>query len=111
LTMPRVNSYVEELGDADMLRSVVTALALVAGTWGSAAHAQTLRDSGGGTAGGGEAMPTLILPHELTSPLTSGPAPDGDAAANAPAGAATPATTEEVPYSVEGEETLDPGGN
>jgi hypothetical protein len=94
-----------------MLRSLVTALALIAGTWGSAAHAQTLSDSGGGTAGGGEAMPTLILPHELTSPLTSGPTPDGTAAASASAGSATPATTEDVPYSVEGEEPLDPGGN
>lgn len=93
-----------------MLRSLVTALALIAGTWTNAAYAQTVSDSGSGMTGGGEAMPTLILPHELTSPLTSGPAPEGTTAANA-AGSATPAATEDVPYSVEGEETLDPGGN
>lgn len=92
-----------------MLRSLVTALALIAGTWASAAYAQTLSDSGAGTAGGGEAMPTLILPHELTSPLINGP--DGDGTASAPAGSATPETTEDVPYSVEGEETLDPDSN
>ena len=56
-----------------MLRSLVTALALIAGTWTGAAYAQTLSDSGAGTAGGGEALPTLILPHELTSPLPRGP--------------------------------------
>jgi hypothetical protein len=94
-----------------MLRSLVTALALIAGTWTSAAYAQTLSDSGAGTAGGGEAMPTLILPHELTSPLTSGPGPDGDGTTSSPAGSATPETTEDVPYSVEGEETLDPDSN
>jgi hypothetical protein len=94
-----------------MLRSLVTALALIAGTWTSATYAQTLSDSGAGTAGGGEALPTLILPHELTSPLPSGPSPNGDGTANAPAGSATPATTEDAPYSVEGEETLDPNTN
>jgi hypothetical protein len=94
-----------------MLRSLVTALALIAGTWMSAAYAQTLSDSGAGTAGGGETMPTLILPHELTSPLINGSGPDGGATASAPAGSATPETPAEAPYSVEGEEPLDPGGN
>jgi hypothetical protein len=46
-------------GEAEMLRSLVTALALIAGSWTSAAYAQTLSDPGAGT---GEAMPTLILP-------------------------------------------------
>jgi hypothetical protein len=93
-----------------MLRSLVTALALIAGTWTSAAYAQTLSDSDAGTAGGGEAMPTLILPHELTSPLISGLGPDGDGTASAP-GSAAPETPAEAPYSAEGEEPLDPGGN
>ena len=91
-----------------MLRSLVTALALIAGSWTSAAYAQTLSDSGVGTAGGGETMPTLILPHELTSPLINGL--DGNGTAGAP-GSATPETTEDVPYSVEGEEPLDPDSN
>jgi hypothetical protein len=48
------------------------------------------------------------MPGLLTNPLTSGLDTEGSAATGAPAASETP---EEVPYSVEGEETLDPNSN
>ena len=59
-------------------------------------------------AGGG--MPSLSLPQDMTNPTLSGLGPD-DASQGAPIDSGEPNTYEPAPYSVEGEETLDPGGN
>jgi hypothetical protein len=91
-----------------MPRLVVAALALMVCAFGSEAFAQS-PESPDGT--GSVATPTLILPNTLTSPLTSGLDSEGHAATGAPAGGETPDATPEAPYSVEGEETLDPDTN
>jgi hypothetical protein len=56
-------------------------------------------------------MPTIVMPQELTNPLTSGLGADDKA--HAPASSASPAPDgeAEAPYSVEGGETLDPDTN
>jgi hypothetical protein len=46
----------------------------------------------------------------LTNPLTSGLDSEGSPGAGAP-GSETPDAASEAPYSVEGEETLDPNSN
>jgi hypothetical protein len=51
------------------------------------------------------------MPGLLTNPLTSGLDAEGSPGAGAPAGSATPNAASEAPYSVEGEETLDPNTN
>jgi hypothetical protein len=54
-------------------------------------------------------MPSIILPEQLTSPITGDfRAQDGNAGASQPAAGEE---TGEAPYSVEGEETLDPNTN
>ncbi len=55
------------------------------------------------------AMPSLSLPEDMTNPTLSGLGPD-DASQGAPTDSGE-STYEPAPYSVEGEETLDPGGN
>jgi hypothetical protein len=88
-----------------MPKTLVAALALIACFVTSGAHAQS---SGGADGTGSAGAPTLIMPGLLTNPLTSGLDTEGSAATGAPAASETP---EEVPYSVEGEETLDPNSN
>ncbi|MGA8689283.1 MAG: hypothetical protein WB662_05045 [Methyloceanibacter sp.] len=94
-----------------MPRSFVIAATLIAGTLSIAAHAQTQGDPDANTVGGGAALPMLILPDSITRPLTSNLGAEGNGAARAPGGMETPETPPDAPYSVEGEEPLDPGGN
>ncbi|MGA7373765.1 MAG: hypothetical protein WBE89_10765 [Methyloceanibacter sp.] len=91
-----------------MPRLVVAALALMACGFGNEAFAQS---PGNTDANGSAALPTLILPNTLTSPLTSGLDPKGHGATSAPPGGETPDAASEAPSSVEGEETLDPDTN
>jgi hypothetical protein len=89
-----------------MRRSLVTALVLIACSFGG----EVLAQSSDGTNGSGEA-PTLILPGLLTNPITSGLDPDGYGATGAPMETEIQDAPSEAPYSVEGEETLDPETN
>jgi hypothetical protein len=91
-----------------MSKTLVAVLALVACAAASVAYGQS-PDAADGT-GGGQA-PTLIMPGLLTNPLTSGLDAEGSPGAGTPAGSETPDTASEAPYSVEGEETLDPNSN
>lgn len=96
-----------------MPRSLFIGLALVAVTWGAAASAQTLGDNFNSGFGGGAtgSAPALILPGELTSPITSGLGPEDG---GRDPGAWDYQSSEEAweqPYSVEGEETLEPETN
>jgi hypothetical protein len=87
-----------------MPKSFVVALALIACGVASPAYTQ----SSDGTDGTGSAgAPVLIMPGLLTNPLTSGLDSEGSPGTGAPASE----TPDEVPYSVEGEETLDPNTN
>jgi hypothetical protein len=87
-----------------MPKTLVAALALIACFVTSGAYAQS-SDSSDGTGSAG--APALTMPGLLTNPLTSG-LDTGSPGDGAPAASETP---EEVPYSVEGEETLDPNSN
>ncbi len=87
-----------------MPRTVVLVLALVAGGWSTAAFSQSDTFSGG-------AMPTLILPGQMTSPMTTGPAPENNVSDPATWGYQSPGEGWDQPYSVEGEEQLEPGTN
>jgi hypothetical protein len=91
-----------------MSKTLVAALALVAGGAVNGACAQS-SDAADGTGSGG--APTLIMPGLLTNPLTSGLDSAGSPGAGAPAGSETPDAASEAPYSVEGEDTLDPNSN
>ncbi|HKA64597.1 MAG TPA: hypothetical protein VKD00_02590 [Methyloceanibacter sp.] len=51
------------------------------------------------------------MPGLLTNPLTSGLDSEGSPGAGAPRVNETPDAASEAPYSVEGEETLDPDTN
>jgi hypothetical protein len=88
-----------------MPKSFVAALALVTCGVASGAYAQS-SDGADGTGSAG--APLLIMPGLLTNPLTSGLDTEGSPGTAAPAASETP---EDVPYSVEGEETLDPNTN
>jgi hypothetical protein len=88
-----------------MPKSFVAALALIACGVASSAYAQS---SGGADGTGSAGAPILIMPGLLTNPLTSGLDTEGSPGNSAPAASETP---DEVPYSVEGEETLDPNTN
>jgi hypothetical protein len=88
-----------------MPRSFVLGLVLIAGCWSTAAFSQTDNFSGG-------SMPTLILPGQMTSPMTSGfDRPDNTGGDPGTWGYQSPGETWEQPYSVEGEEQLDPDSN
>jgi hypothetical protein len=91
-----------------MPKSFITALALIACSIAGTAFAQS-SDYGDG-AGGGEA-PTLVMPGLVTSPITSGLDSDGYGATASPADTWTNDAPPEVPYSVEGEEQLEPETN
>jgi hypothetical protein len=88
-----------------MPKLFVAALALIASGVASGAYAQS-SDGADGTGSAG--APVLIMPGLLTNPLTSGLDTEGSPGAGTPAASETP---EEAPYSVEGEETLDPNTN
>jgi len=87
-----------------MPRTVVLVLALIAGGWSTAAFSQSDHFSGG-------TMPTLILPGQMTSPMTTGPAPENNVSDPAAWGYQSPGEAWDQPYSVEGEEQLEPGAN
>jgi hypothetical protein len=91
-----------------MPKSFIAALALIACSTASTAFAQS-SDYGDG-AGGGEA-PTLIMPGLVTSPITSGLDADGYDATGTPEQTGTTDAPPEAPYSVEGEEQLEPESN
>jgi hypothetical protein len=87
-----------------MPRTVVLVLALVAGGWSTAAFSQSDSFSGG-------AMPTLILPGQMTSPMTTAPAPENNVSDPGTWGYQPSGEGWDQPYSVEGEEQLEPGTN
>jgi hypothetical protein len=91
-----------------MSKTLVAAVALVACGVESGACAQS--SDGADGKGSGQA-PTLIMPGLLTNPLTSGLDSESSPGAGAPPGGETPDAASEAPYSVEGEETLDPNSN
>jgi hypothetical protein len=91
-----------------MPKLLIAALVLIACTTASTAFAQSSDYSDG--AGGGEA-PTLILPGLATSPITGGLDSDGYGATATPSDTWTNDAPPEVPYSVEGEEQLEPDTN
>jgi hypothetical protein len=93
-----------------MLRSLVAALALIACEFGSEAFAQS-PDGAPTDTGASDVAPTLVLPSTLTNPITNGLDSEGHGSASAPEGNETPDSTPQAPYSVEGEETLDPDTN
>jgi hypothetical protein len=87
-----------------MPRTLVLVLALIAGGWSTAAFSQSDDFSGG-------AMPTLILPGQMTSPITTGPAPENNIGDGGAWGSQSPGEGWDQPFSVEGEEQLEPGTN
>ena len=91
-----------------MSKTLVAALALVACVVANVAYAQS-PDAADGT-GGGQA-PTLIMPGLLTNPLTERARCGRLSGAGVPAGSERSDAASEAPYSVEGEETLDPNSN
>ena len=91
-----------------MAKALVAVLALVTCAAASVAYAQS-PDAADGT-GSGQA-PTLIMPGLLTNPLTSGLDAEGSPGAGVPAGSESSDAASEAPYSVDGEETLDPNSN
>ena len=91
-----------------MPKSFIAALALIACSMTSAAFAQSSDYSDG--IGSGEA-PTLILPGLATSPITSGLDSEGYGATATPSDGWTNDAPPEIPYSVEGEEQLEPDNN
>ena len=91
-----------------MPKSFIAALALIACSIASTAFAQSSDYSDG--AGGGEA-PTLVMPGLLTNPITSGLDSDGYGASGNTEQTGTTDVPPEAPYSVEGEEQLEPETN
>jgi hypothetical protein len=79
-------------------------VALIAGGWSTAAFSQSDNFSGG-------TMPTLILPGQMTRPMTTGPTPENNVSDPAAWGSPSPGEAWGQPYSVEGEEQLEPGTN
>ncbi len=95
-----------------MPRSFILGLALGASIVASAASAQALGDNfNNGFGGGAGSTPTLILPGELTSPMTSGFGPADAGVSPGGWNDQSPAEEWEQPYSVEGEERLEPETN
>jgi hypothetical protein len=91
-----------------MTKTLVAVLALVTCAAANVAYAQS-PDAADGTSSG--QAPTLIMPGLLTNPLTSGLDAEGSPGAGVPAGSESSDAASEAPYSVEGEETLDPNSN
>jgi hypothetical protein len=91
-----------------MSKTLVAVLALVTCAAASVAYAQS-PDAADKTSSG--QAPTLIMPGLLTNPLTSGLDAEGSSGAGVPAGSESSDAAPEAPYSVEGEETLDPNSN
>ena len=86
-----------------MPKTVTLVLAVVAGGWSTAAFSQSDAFSGG-------AMPTLILPGQM-HPMTTGPVPENNVSDPATWGYQPSGEGWDQPYSVEGEELLEPGTN
>jgi hypothetical protein len=97
-------------GGHEMRIVLISSLALVAGI--SIAAAQTLDDYGDVNS---DAMPSIILPDQLTNPITGDftAREDGVAAGGDPGTSAYQSDGEVwvQPYHVEGEETLEPNSN
>jgi hypothetical protein len=91
-----------------MPKSFIAALALLACSIAGTAFAQSSDYSDG--AGGGEA-PTLVMPGLVTSPITSGVDSEGYGATGNTEQTGTTDAPTETPYSVEGEEQLEPETN
>ena len=91
-----------------MPKSFIAALALLACSIAGTAFAQSSDYSDG--AGGGEA-PTLVMPGLVTSPITSGVDSEGYGATGNTEQTGTTDAPTEAPYSVEGEEPLEPETN
>jgi len=91
-----------------MSKALIAVLALVTCAAANGAYAQS-PDAADGS-GRGQA-PTLIMPGLLTNPLTGGLNAEGSPGAGVPAGSESSDGASEAPYSVEGEETLDPNSN
>ena len=91
-----------------MPKSFIAALGLIACSIASTAFAQS-SDYSDGT-GGGEA-PTLVMPGLLTNPITSGLGSDGYGGTGTTEQTGTTDVPTEAPYSVEGEEQLEPETN
>jgi hypothetical protein len=91
-----------------MPKSFIAALALIACSIAITAFAQSSDYSDG--AGGGEA-PTLVMPGLVTSPITSGLDSEGYGRTGTTEQTGTTDAPAEVPYSVEGEEPLEPESN
>ena len=96
-----------------MPRSFILGLALGASIVASAASAQTLGDNFNSSFGGGGtgSNPTLVLPDELTNPMTSGLGPEDAGVSPGGWNYQSPGEEWEQPYSVEGEEQLESGTN
>ena len=95
-----------------MPRSFILGLALSASILASAASALTLGDIFNSSFGGGAGSPpTLILPGELTSPMTSGLGTEDAGISPGGWNYQSPGEEWEQPYSVEGEEQLESGTN
>ena len=93
-----------------MPKSFIAALALTAFCLSSQAFAQSA-EAPAADSGNGASPPALILPNTLTSPLISGSDADSHNSGPAPASGDASGAPSEQPYSVEGEETLDPDTN
>jgi hypothetical protein len=91
-----------------MPKSFIAALRLIACSIASTAFAQS-SDYSDGT-GGGEA-PTLVMPGLLTNPITSGLDSDGYGGNGTTEQTGTTDVPTGAPYSVEGEEQLEPETN
>ncbi len=91
-----------------MPKSFIAALGLIACSIASTAFAQS-SDYSDGT-GGGEA-PTLVMPGLLANPITSGLDSDGYGGTGTTEQTGTTDVPTEAPYSVEGEEQLEPETN
>ena len=91
-----------------MPKSFIAALGLITCSIASTAFAQS-SDYSDGT-GGGEA-PTLVMPGLLTNPITSGLDSDGYGGTGTTEQSGTTDVPTEAPYSVEGEEQLEPETN
>ena len=91
-----------------MPKLFIAALGLIACSIASTAFAQS-SDYSDGT-GGGQA-PTLVMPGLLTNPLTSGLDSDDYGGTGTTEQTGTTDEPTEAPYSVEGEEQLEPETN
>jgi hypothetical protein len=91
-----------------MHKSLLTTLTLIACCAASAASAQS---SNYGDYSSGGQTPTLIMPDVLTNPISNGLGADGYGANAVPTETGASDAADDVPYSVPGEEQLEPDTN